>query len=206
MYIVRHGETEWNVKQIMMGHKDSPLTANGIAQAHRLKDNLQGIKFDAVFSSDLLRAKRTAEIINLEKNLAIKTSELLREKNYGAFEGGQVGDYTSALKKLLVAEEALTNEQKFNSKTGTGDESEAEVTTRFITYIREIAAAYVNKKVLIVTHGGCIRMFLMNLGFGTREELVGAVGNTAYVKVLTDGIDFSIEETVGINKNIIFNS
>ncbi|MCX6792505.1 MAG: histidine phosphatase family protein [Candidatus Falkowbacteria bacterium] len=203
MYIVRHGETEWNVKQIMMGHKDSPLTANGIVQAHKLKENFKDIKFDAVFSSDSSRAKTTAAIIILEKNLAIKTTELLREKAYGAFEGGLVKDYTAALKEALGKKENLSDEERFNNKTGTGDESEAETTTRFVTHLREIAAAYVGKKVLVVSHGGCIRMFLMHLGFATRQELVGAVKNTAYVKVLTDGIDFFIEETVGINKNKI---
>ena len=203
MYIVRHGETEWNVKQIMMGHQDSPLTANGIAQAHKLKKDFKNIKFDAVFSSDLSRAKTTAAIIILEKNLAVKTTALLRERALGAFEGALAKDYMAALKETLDKKEVLSDEDQFNNKTGTGDESEAEATARFVTHLREIAAAYVGKKVLVVSHGGCIRMFLMHLGFATRQELVGAVANTAYVKVLADGIDFFIEETVGINKNKI---
>lgn len=203
MYIVRHGETEANVKKLLMGQQDSPLTDNGIAQAKSLGEKFKDINFDAVFSSDLLRAKRTAEFITLEKKLAIQTSELLREKNYGAFEGSQVGEYVAALKEMLVGEEALTEEERHTTKTGTGDESEEEVTQRLIIYLREIAAAYIGKKVLIATHGGCVRMLLMHLGFGTRQELLGAVGNTAYVKILADGIDFFIEETSGINKNII---
>jgi broad specificity phosphatase PhoE len=187
----------------MMGHKDSPLTANGIAQAHKLKENFRGVKFDAAFSSDLSRASQTAAIVTLEKDIAVKTTQLLREKSYGAFEGRVVKDYSAALREVLNQKEILSDEEKFITKTGTGDESEAEATKRFITHLREIAAAYVGKKVLVVSHGGCIRLFLMQLGFGTRQELIGAVGNTAYVKVLADGIDFFIEETVGITKNVI---
>ena len=59
IYIVRHGETKWNVKQLMQGHKDSPLTEKGIEQAEEIKKELKNIHFYRIFSSDLLRAKRT---------------------------------------------------------------------------------------------------------------------------------------------------
>lgn len=200
MYIVRHGETEWNLKQLMMGHKDSPLTAKGITQAQDLRRRFGKIDFAAVFSSDSGRTKATANLITLEKNLAIKTTELLREKTFGKFEGGLMKDYVAALKEALNNKEELSQEERFYVKTGHGDESEAEVTARTITYLREIAAAYLGKNVLVVTHGGVMRMLLMHLGFGKREELLGSVGNTAYIKLLADGVDFFIKETVGITK------
>lgn len=55
-YVVRHGETEWNVARKIQGHLDSSLTENGLSQAKELGKQLQTTHFDAVFSSDLLRA------------------------------------------------------------------------------------------------------------------------------------------------------
>ena len=56
-YIVRHGQTDWNVDRIVQGHKDSELTASGRAQAKDVAEKFKEIQFDHVFSSDLLRAR-----------------------------------------------------------------------------------------------------------------------------------------------------
>src|SRR5579872_7049036 len=87
LYIVRHGETQWNVERRVQGQIDTPLTEHGKEQAKALGNLFKTIHFDAVFSSDLLRAQRTAELITLEKKLAVVTSELLRERSFGSFEG-----------------------------------------------------------------------------------------------------------------------
>lgn len=87
LYLVRHGETEWNEKKIIQGHADAPLTSVGIKQIEDVANEFKDVAFDVIFSSDLLRAKRSAEIIRLERDLAIQTSELLRERTYGHFEG-----------------------------------------------------------------------------------------------------------------------
>ena len=86
-YIVRHGETEWNTKKIMQGHLDSPLTENGINQAANLANELKEIEFIKVISSDLMRAYRTAKIIAVDKDIAVTSTELLREINLGPFTG-----------------------------------------------------------------------------------------------------------------------
>lgn len=82
-YIVRHGETEWNVKGLVQGHTDIPLTKKGKRQARQLAKKLSRINFNAVFSSDLLRAKQTAQLIALEKKIAVKTTQALREETDG---------------------------------------------------------------------------------------------------------------------------
>ena len=60
IYLVRHGETVWNVEKRLQGWKDSPLTDNGVRSAKRLAKRLQGIRLDRVFSSDQTRALITA--------------------------------------------------------------------------------------------------------------------------------------------------
>ena len=76
-----------------------------------------------------------------------------------------------------------------------------EIIGRFITRLREISIAYPNKTVLIITHGGCIRTFLMQTGYVKWGELpVGSFSNAGYAKVQSDGVDFFIREVKGIKK------
>lgn len=199
LYIVRHGETEWNKSGVVMGQKDSPLTAEGVEQAQATAEQLKDIHFDSIFSSDSLRAHRTAEIIKLERQLAIETSKLLRERSYGHFEGKSVAGYREAVKHLLEKAKRLPEKEQWKFKFGEDIESDEEVVSRFITQIREIAVSYPNKTVLIITHGGCIRTFLMHTGYFKYGELpAGSFQNAGYVKVLSDGVDFFIKEVKGI--------
>lgn len=66
LYIVRHGQTDWNVRKIIQGHSDIPLNTEGQEQARVLAESLKNVHFDKIISSDLVRAKRTAEIVALE--------------------------------------------------------------------------------------------------------------------------------------------
>jgi len=206
MYIARHGETEANVKKVSNGHLDSPLTEVGVSQAEELGRLLKNIKFEAAFSSDLNRAHHTAKIALLDRDLAIQTSKFLREKRMGYFEGKTYEEYGKAMKNIIAQMKIVSASDRIKLKASYDEESEEEACGRFITFLREIAVAYLNKNIFIVSHGGAIRMLLTHLGFATREELLGAVANTAYVKIKSDGVDFFIEETVGITKNIISNS
>ncbi len=64
LYIVRHGETDHNINKIIQGHLNTPLNSNGIIQAQKIANRLKDINFDIIYSSDLSRAKTTAEEIN----------------------------------------------------------------------------------------------------------------------------------------------
>src|SRR3990167_6788870 len=112
-YIVRHGETVFNKKGIMQGNIiDSPLTKIGENQAERVRKKLSKLHFDEIFSSDLFRAKRTAEIITLERKLAVKTTQALREQNYGRYEGKPYKVFHESLRKLLQKYERLDDRKK----------------------------------------------------------------------------------------------
>ena len=75
---------------------------------------------------------------------------------------------------------------------------------RFIRIIRQISLAYISKTVLVVNHGGLMRHLLIHLGYGAEAELGwGAIGNCGQVELLSDGIDFFIQETYGITKKEI---
>ena len=199
LYIVRHGETEWNKNRTVMGQMDSPLTPEGVRQVEATADQLKDIHFDAIFSSDSPRAQRTAEIIRLDRDLAIQTSKLLRERKYGRFEGKPAEKFHNAVKHLLEKKEALTEEEQWKFNISDDMESDEELANRFIIQLREIAASHINKTVLVTTHGGCIRMFLVRTGYAGYKKLQGGTfQNAGYVKASSDGIDFFIEEVKGI--------
>jgi len=84
LYVTRHGETEYNIFKRYCGSTDIPLNDTGIAQAHDLKERLQGMKFDAVVSSPMLRARQYCEIIY---NGLIMFDDRLTEIDCGEFEG-----------------------------------------------------------------------------------------------------------------------
>ncbi len=83
LYLVRHGETVANTERRIKGHSDSPLSELGVKQVEAVADRLAGESFSAIYSSDLGRARATAEIIASRHDLPIRTTDLLREAYLG---------------------------------------------------------------------------------------------------------------------------
>lgn len=199
IYLVRHGETKWNKDGTVMGQLDSPLTRTGVSQAEETAKKLKGINFKVIFSSDLDRARRTAEIIKLNRDLAIQTSSKLRERTYGGWEGKKGDDFRREFQHVFKGLKELSAEEQKALKLADDIESDQEVINRFTSELKKIALSNKSKTVLIVTHGGCIRTFLMNTGFAKYGELkVGSFSNAGYAKISSDGVHFSIIEVEGI--------
>lgn len=200
--LVRHGESHGNVLNIIQGQLDSPLTENGERQAAELAASLRDRTFDLAFSSDLLRARRTTEIVALERQLAVNTTILLREHTMGSMEGIDKNVYREQNKELLARYEQASDEEKWAMKIPPDSESDEETVVRLMTFLRETAVTYPGKSILVGTHGGVIRCFLVRLGWGTHADLPkGSVQNAGRVVVRTDGTDFEIVEIVGVTKN-----
>lgn len=194
-YLIRHGQTDWNNKHLLQGRSDIPLNATGEEQARELAQLLKDVNFDLAFSSDLLRTKRTAEIVVLEKNLYVETTKLLRERNFGTFEGQPVTTLLAYLKLLR----GLNHEERANHRIAEGIENDNEVTTRLITFIRETAITHPGKNILAVTHSGILRMILLHTGYHTYEQSDAVyLANGSYIKLESDGIDIFIREVSGI--------
>lgn len=204
MYLVRHGQTESNRDQILMGHQDAPLTEEGILQAQKTGEVLKDIHFDAIFSSDLGRAHRTAEILRLERDLVIKTTNALRERNYGQWEGKNIEEFRKNFKEIYEKFRDAPYEERIKYRPTEDVESDEELNTRVITFLREMAVAYAGKTVLVVSSGGCLRTLLIHLGYFTYKNIPsGAVENAGYIKLKSDGVDFFVEEVSGV-KNRLF--
>ena len=136
LLLVRHGETDWNAEGRLQGHTDTPLNDYGRRQARTLADELAGEPIDAVYSSDLARARETAEIVGGRLGLTVVVDPGLREKNWGSWEG------------LTPAERERVE------YAGETTEDHRERTLRTLS---AIAVRHPGERVLVVTHGGSIR-------------------------------------------------
>lgn len=198
-YIVRHGESEGNVQKILQGQMDFPLTKNGEGQARKRARELKQVKFDLAFSSDLLRAHRTAEIIALEQKLTVQTTKALRERHFGTYEGLSPTTFTDPIQQLFDQWHQMAEKEWMAHKMDEHFESGDEMVSRMLTFIREIAVGHPGKTVLSVCHGDLMKNLLVHLGWGTKETLSwGAIKNTAYFILETDGVDFFVKKTEGI--------
>lgn len=201
-YIVRHWQSVGNTKHVISGQKETNLSELGRKQAQERAKDLFNIHFDAVFSSDLARTIETAKIILLEREIAIHTTKALRERNYGKdIQGNSYNQLGGEIKRLLEKYYTLSYEERLSKKIMPDYESDEELIGRFTTFLRETALAYQGKNVLIVSHGNTMRTFLVHLGFGTHQELAhSTIKNTGYVVLKSDGVEFEIVKTVGIEK------
>ena len=196
-YLMRHGQTKWNQEHRIQGQQDSPLTELAIKQTQARSQELQDINFAAAFSSDLSRAKKTADIVALNHEITVTSSELLRERAFGIFEGKKVNDLSAELRALLGTLDTKSH-QEFPKSAG-AVESIDQVVARFIRFLRSTALAYPGKKVLIVSHAGVIGNFLAKLGFLNITSMFELkIENLSYAIVESDGIDFFIKDTDGI--------
>lgn len=86
-FLVRHGETVWNRERKYQGQSDIPLTDEGRIQAEKLSERLKNEEIDIIYSSNLKRAVETAEIIAVNHESEVRPTPLMRELNFGVWEG-----------------------------------------------------------------------------------------------------------------------
>lgn len=194
LYLVRHGQTQWNVDQIIQGQTDVPLTKIGEQQANEQRKKLKDVSFSKIYSSDLIRAHRTAEILNLEKKLALQTAVSLRERQFGVYQGKSIAEGKKRLWELL----AHYSSHPYIKESGV--ETNEEMVERSITFLREISVVHPNENILIVTHGGIMRVILLHLGYAKENEFSeGGIQNLSYIRLECDGVEFRVKQTSGIS-------
>jgi len=199
IYLVRHGESKANVDKIVQGHTDSPLTENGVKQAEEIRDKFSQVLFGAIYSSDLMRAKRTADIIAAGRGIAVRALPGLREKYFGDFEGKDNSEFVETLKdEFHKFENLLSEEEMWEHKAHPSMESDKELLVRARSALQEIANMHIGENVLVVTHRYLIRMILVSFGHGSYKNLKdGALKTGGYAIVDFDGGNFIVIDVVG---------
>ncbi len=157
IYIVRHGQTEWNILGKTQGHGDSDLTAKGREQAELLAGSMTKYPIDYIYSSDLGRAYQTAEIIGNKLNVQIEKTEALREMNFGTWEGRIIKDIMEEDPELY---RRWRNEPHL-AKIPQGETLD-EIKERTDAFIKEINEKYDGKHIVLVTHSLCARIMLLS--------------------------------------------
>ena len=169
--LARHGETDWNAQRRVQGHSDTPLNDNGRAQALALAETLDGVELDAVYSSDLARARDTAQVVAERRGVEVTVLPELRERHFGTWEG-------------MTDTEILERFPEARSGSWGDGETKEEMRERVLGVLHRIAGEHPRGRVLVVTHGGPVRSLLVECGLDGR----GPIGNCSLYEVrLRDG-------------------
>ena len=143
IYIVRHGQTDWNVLHKIQGKMDICLNDKGREQAEIIKEELNNTPIDFIICSPLSRAKETAEIINRERNLPIIYDDRVQERNFGEFEGKYVSDVEGHHFWDYYLNEEFREAERIQ-----------DFFKRVYSFYDDIISKYPDKNILVVSHGG----------------------------------------------------
>lgn len=156
--LMRHGQTAWNADGRWQGQAPVPLDAVGREQAYRAAQYLETETIDRVFTSDLIRAVDTAQIVATHLQIPMAEDPRLREIHIGTWQG-----LTRDEVKLWDAEQyAAIKANPIHGKRPLG-ESWADVGTRALLALQDYVVQHAGESLLVVTHGGVIRIVLQTL-------------------------------------------
>lgn len=155
IYLVRHGQTEWNVQHRFQGHKDSPLTKLGIQQAEWLGDALKEDTFDLIYSSTSNRAYHTADIIRGERDVPIIDCEEFKEINLGVWEGQTQEQIAKSYPQQL--DHFWNHPELFSVQDS---ETFNEVRERAVNKLVDIIGSNPGASILLVTHTVVVKVLM----------------------------------------------
>lgn len=163
IYLLRHGETE-GPKKVYKGHIDVPLSKTGEKQVEQVAKFLKEyskkyeLKHELCYSSPLKRAVKTAAILSKALFLQIKPLQILKERNFGKWEGLSINDIVSLYPEEF--ERWRTDPVRFSPPQG---ESTLQVSERASKALKEILSVHRGSQVFVVAHGGINRVMLCNV-------------------------------------------
>jgi broad specificity phosphatase PhoE len=173
LFLVRHGETDWNKIGRIQGHMDTPLNETGIAQAKATAEQFRGEHINFIISSDLARAKQTAEIIAEATGAELILDASFREMKYGVIDGMLIHEVNEKYGQF--------HERPYKEL---GGESFAEVEERAMRALHNHRKRYHHKNVVIVTHGALLGVVMKNIRNITHEKSAGMkIGNAEAIRL-----------------------
>lgn len=168
-YFIRHGQTDWNVKGRMQGHTDIPLNETGVGQARAAALRLKGAPIGVVVSSDLLRARATAEVIAGALGVPLVFDSGLRERRFGSLEG--------RLAEEVRKEFGLRRDETFSRILPPDAEQWPQTLQRARETIARLLEEHGGSTVLFVSHGAFFRALYEQ----THNALLEARNATPYL-------------------------
>lgn len=172
LYILRHGETDWNKELRLQGQTDIPLNEKGRQLARVTGEALKEIPFDLVITSPLSRAVETARLVLGDRQIPVIEDERIMEIGFGVMEGGQVrnvdGEITDASFYNFFYDPGQYEPQK-------GGESICDLCVRTKAFLEELKTKteWLDKTILVSTHGAAVRSMQLNIRHGDLKEFWG---------------------------------
>ena len=177
---IRHGETAWNVDTRLQGHLDIALNAKGIWQAGQVARALAGETIEAIYTSDLLRAWHTASAIAQTTEAPLVSSQDLRERCFGSFEGK-----TYAEIEAQWPEASLRWRKREPDWAPPGGESLLALRQRIASTVDAFAAQHVGGQIVLVAHGGVMDvLYRLATGQELQAPRTWHLGNAAINRLL----------------------
>ncbi|MBI5305323.1 MAG: histidine phosphatase family protein [Chloroflexi bacterium] len=159
LWLIRHGETDWNTEGRVQGAVDIALNARGIAQAHHLAARLAGESFDALYTSPLARARTTAEIIAQKLGHPPVSDARLEEKHLGELEGLTIQEFEKQFPEMYHAWHH--RQEPLNLPRG---ETQTQFHERVCAFLDDAHARHSDaSRLAIVSHGGTLGLMLATL-------------------------------------------
>ena len=169
IFVTRHGQTDWNVLKKLQGQTDIALNETGRKQAEEAREKIKNEKIDLIITSNLKRARETAEIINNNLNASIIEDQRLLERGCGEYEG-TTKDERAKLKEINPEINDIWNYNKNVSLDSL--ETMHELCDRIYEFLDEIIEKYKDKNILLVTHRGTSLPIICYLKKYPLEEVV----------------------------------
>ena len=172
IYIIRHGETEWNNLRKLQGRSDTELNEVGIRLAEITAEALKDIPFNIAYTSPLKRAYKTAEIIVGDRHIPLIPDERIQEVSFGAYEGLGCSKDNYEIPDPEF-EYFFQAPEKYVAKNGA--ESIEDLCKRTTEFLREITSnpELEDKTVLIATHGAALKGLLSSVGNKEKKDFWG---------------------------------
>lgn len=191
LLVIRHGETVFNAENRFQGHCDSPLSETGRVQVASLGRRMAKMKFDALISSDLGRARETASIIATHTGHAVKTDSRLRERNYGVLEGLTVPEIKAAYSEVL--ERFNANDPDYIIPDG---ESHRQHYERNMAAIEDLRTGKSGSRIALVGHGGVLDSLFRYVSGLPLDQPRCFITTNASLTVITHGIFYGTRRWV----------
>lgn len=153
LYLVRHGQTDWNVQKRAQGHTDRPLDDTGLLQAKRVGKAFLDLPVERILTSDLKRAHETAVEISHRTKVPLEVMPSLRERGFGQWEGQNFAEIA-----IRFGFEADFRGVTRNEVTPPGGESFVEVWDRLVAVVADVKSR--NENTAIVAHGGTCSLLM----------------------------------------------
>ncbi|TCP61538.1 histidine phosphatase family protein [Baia soyae] len=195
LYLVRHGQTQWNIEKRLQGRLDSPLTDTGVEQAKGLAERLDEIPFSCIYSSSSHRALETASYLKKRQDMEIIPTDSLMEMSFGVWEGREWTEIQELFPTDLICINESPELYKASESQG---ETLYDVENRAIPFLQQLLKEHNGSNILVVSHSITIKV-IVNYFRGGSMKTVWKGPDTTWASVYQiqfspDGVTILFED------------